>query len=361
MQNFTRSPLALLIVLLGFLSLISEVSALNALYCSSQNTGSDYAKQTNQFNSNGACFTNCKSQYAFAIVQGTACWCSNYIPAEVSSNDDCDSACPGYPQELCGSTSSDLFGYIQLTLPASGTAGASSSAAASTAGTSSDSNSHVTSISTPQPTTFETSITSDTTTSSSAQQTTSSWIPTPVTSLITVTGHVQTVTITPTAPPPEAQVLASHSWSTGKIAGIAVGVATIIAILAVLCLFLAWRRRQNNSLPPAVYKSDDESPQRYPSRTSQMSLMGTRSPLAVKPLPQIVTSGLDGIPYGNGRSPEMSSPSSKRASYPRLHDQRLDPHALFVSQDNGSRASIRSLQDEHDYSRRVLRLANPDE
>jgi hypothetical protein len=45
MQNFTRSPLALLIVLLGFLSLISEVSALNALYCSSQNTGSDYAKR----------------------------------------------------------------------------------------------------------------------------------------------------------------------------------------------------------------------------------------------------------------------------------------------------------------------------
>jgi len=118
------------------------------------------------------------------------------------------------------------------------------------------------------------------------------------------------------------------------------------------------RRRRARQAAVAVYKDDDEYPQRQPSHTSQMSLMGAnRSPLAGKPLPRIQTSGLDGIPYTNNRSPEMSSPSSKRASYPRLHDQRLDPNALWGDQGNGSRVSVRSLQDDHDYSRRVLRVS----
>lgn len=39
-------------------------------------------------------------------------------------------------------------------------------------------------------------------------------------------------------------------------------------------------------------------------------------------------------------------------------DQRLDPSKVYMRWDNND--SRRSLQDEHDYSRKVLRITNPD-
>lgn len=83
----------------------------------------------NHFQSDGSCQQTCLSSYAFAILQGSSCWCSDYIPADTTFTSSCDEHCPGFPSDTCGSTSSGLFGYIALNKSPSGTAGASSAAA----------------------------------------------------------------------------------------------------------------------------------------------------------------------------------------------------------------------------------------
>jgi hypothetical protein len=80
--------------------------------------------------SNGLCHDTCDASYAFAILQGQNCWCSNYIPINQQSTSNCNEPCPGYPSDLCGS-SNGLFGYIALNIKPFGTAGASSSIAKS--------------------------------------------------------------------------------------------------------------------------------------------------------------------------------------------------------------------------------------
>lgn len=68
----------------------------------------------NIYQSNGECQTHCQGSYAFAILQGLDCWCSNYIPAEQVSTYDCNQPCPGFPSEWCGSTDAGLYGYYLL-------------------------------------------------------------------------------------------------------------------------------------------------------------------------------------------------------------------------------------------------------
>lgn len=80
---------------------------------------------SDHWQSNGKCFDTCKANYAFAVVQGQNCWCSNYAPADTTSTGSCSSPCPGYPFEQCGS--SGFFGYIPLNKPPLGTIGASQS------------------------------------------------------------------------------------------------------------------------------------------------------------------------------------------------------------------------------------------
>lgn len=92
---------------------------------------------TNIYNSNGACHDQCIDDYAFAVVQYQSCWCSNYIPADQENVSECSTACPGYPDESCGNSDSGLFGYIQLSISPSGTAGGSSSASSTQASSSS--------------------------------------------------------------------------------------------------------------------------------------------------------------------------------------------------------------------------------
>lgn len=79
---------------------------------------------TDTFQSNGLCFDNCKAKYAFAVVQGSRCWCSDYAPASATTG--CDEICPGYGSESCGNTKKGLFGYIPLPNAPKGTAGGSS-------------------------------------------------------------------------------------------------------------------------------------------------------------------------------------------------------------------------------------------
>ena len=135
-------------------------TALNVQYCSNTNTGSGYSQGpsiapswscpqhhnadfggvvTNQYQSNGACHDTCLQNYAFAVLQGNACWCSNDAPGDTTSTSDCGDPCPGFPSDKCGSSSGNLFGYIALNKAPSGTQGGSSSAPTSTSQSSSQS------------------------------------------------------------------------------------------------------------------------------------------------------------------------------------------------------------------------------
>lgn len=87
-----------------------------------------------QWQSNGFCKTTCQANYALAIVQGSNCWCSNYIPADqLSVSSDCSKKCQGYGFENCGNDDTGTFGYVLLDKSPSGTASASQASDTSSA------------------------------------------------------------------------------------------------------------------------------------------------------------------------------------------------------------------------------------
>ena len=64
------------------------------------------------YQSNGACSDTCKARFAFAVLKGNECWCSNYVPGNQDNTGSCNTDCPGYPTEKCGNPSQNLYGYI---------------------------------------------------------------------------------------------------------------------------------------------------------------------------------------------------------------------------------------------------------
>lgn len=119
---------------------VDRISGLNVEYCSSLNTAdtagsrsppvffgrifTDTSADYSMYQSNGLCQQFCISDYAFAVLQGSDCYCSNYVPGTTVSGDNCNEQCSGYPDDLCGGTG--VYGYIALSLAPSGTRGASS-------------------------------------------------------------------------------------------------------------------------------------------------------------------------------------------------------------------------------------------
>ncbi|KAL8753079.1 MAG: hypothetical protein Q9199_005304 [Rusavskia elegans] len=217
----------------------------------------------------------------------------------------------------------------------------------------------------PAPTTSSISATSVPTSSSSEESSPkSTWTPTPVTSVMTVTGQVKTITITPTIPPNGAVVaqpsrdggFMSHP---GKVAGLFVGIAVIICLLAAALIWFFIRRKRNVEAETMASTAGGETPQRRQSKMSTIGLLGgTRRANHGKSVPKIQTSG-----WGPGNSMEKSPTDTpidyRRTSYPRVVDQRLEPAALWNPlQDNGSHVSIQSFRDDQDYSRRMLRVSD---
>lgn len=90
----------------------------------------DMYKAYDTYQSDGNCSDDCGG-YAFAITQGNDCWCSDYAPGSTVDLSSCNSPCPGYPYEDCGS-SSGLFGYVALGKSPAGTMGAATSTQATT-------------------------------------------------------------------------------------------------------------------------------------------------------------------------------------------------------------------------------------
>ena len=94
-----------------------------------------------------------------------------------------------------------------------------------------------------------------------------------------------------------------------------------------------------------------------------MGLVSSENRSGDRMVPTINTGGWGAMNEGSERSPnETVTPMSRRTSYPlRVVDQRLEPAAVWNPiHDNGSHISLRSFRDDQDYSRRMLRVANPD-
>lgn len=398
-----RSSIAPITFMIGlsmlFAMSVPAVDALSQSLCSTQNTGADGQVSSNDYQSNGKCFDTCKANYAFAVVQGKSCWCSDYAPADTSSLGSCSSPCPGFPYEQCGS--SGFFGYIPLNKAPLGTVGLSQSQSSTgtsveqetstsqvTPSTTRETTTETTTTSTPaQPTTHyvpipdtttyapspkttQTSQTPSTLSTSSAKPSdpspSSTWTPTPITSVMTVTGQVKTITITPTVPPTAKQTSQNEEGGgfmshPGKVAGLFVGVGLIICLVGAAIIWFFLRRKRDAEAETIASTTGGETPQRRQSKLSTMGLLGGTRRSNRKSVPQIQTSG-----WGTGNNTEKSPTDTPieyhRSSYPRVVDQRLEPAALWNPlQDNGSHVSIQSFRDDQDYSRRMLRVANPDD
>jgi cell wall integrity and stress response component len=186
------------------------------------------------------------------------------------------------------------------------------------------------------------------------------WTPTPVTSVETVTGQVRTVTITPTSPPASQSNLSSvqqgngggSGLSTGQAVGLTVGLVILVGIIAAAIFFyLRWVRQREAGFDIATPIGSSSGPLQ-PRRMSETSryMLGTDGR-------QVVEGWQDDDIAGSRRSRLMPV------------DPRLNPFAPVYQRGDGSksRESVATIQDHHDYSRRVvnqqgpiLRATNPD-
>ncbi|KAH7061193.1 Wsc4-like protein [Macrophomina phaseolina] len=343
---------SLLQLLLSLLTITTCVSALTQSLCSGTNTGTDNLQDTYTYQSLGHCHDKCNSDFAYAIVQGKNCWCSNYAPANTEDVGNCNDACPGYPFEYCGNSDDGLYGYLKLDLAASGTQGASSASSTSTKATSTSKSS--TSSSAAAATTTSSSSSSDESTSSTRTET-----PTTQVTVVTVGGSVvtQTVTSSPSLAGAESGTgSGGSSVSGGQIAGAVIGGLAGLALIAaaVVWFLLRIRRRQEQQAGDAEGGSTGGvTPQRNVSTLSRTGLLRSGEKDYTATLPPINTTRQSSDP-----SDTITPISERRNSRPLFHDQRLNPQP-FLSLDNGSHASIISIEDNRDYTR-TLNVRNPD-
>ncbi|OKL61394.1 hypothetical protein UA08_03847 [Talaromyces atroroseus] len=340
----------------------SSVTALTIEYCSDENTASASTLQRSIYQSNGLCQTQCNADYAFAVLQGKDCWCSDYVPASQTDTSDCNTSCPGYPSDLCGNTDKGLYGYIAMsnvepsgtatgTTDATGTATASSSSSSSSTSSSSEGTATETSTplvetvtvtaSDPTSTTFTTSaLASSSSTSDPATTTTS-----PAISVQTEAGQPVTITVSDTSATSSAASSSnqgkSSSLSGGAIAGIVIGsLVGVGAAVAFALWFFCFGRRgddrtEKSGSPNGGSVAGGTTDTRRQSRGSQMSFM--RNFLS---------------PADNETSP--TSPVDYLSPSQAFTDNRMKKNAVLYP--NGDRQSAVSLRDDEDYSRPVLRV-----
>ena len=155
-----------------------------------------------------------------------------------------------------------------------------------------------------------------------------------------------------------APVVSKSFWDdTGKVAGTFVAVAIVaIALIAAGIWFLLRRMRNHQNEAMAVESNADED--RGSAAGTPFMTDRRRSNL------QLATAGLGALSRGNSdeKSATEHTPASnsRRTSIPLVHDQRLNPAALWrAGHDNGSHISIASFRDDRDYSRPVLHASHP--
>jgi cell wall integrity and stress response component len=154
---------------------------------------------------------------------------------------------------------------------------------------------------------------------------------------------VKTVTIIPTE---TGNAAGDHQGSisdqgsglkTGAIVGIVVGIVGGILALAGLAIFVYYRRKKQQQ--ESDYRDDPSI------RGSSSGMMGTSRPEMA-------------------HTPGSPGSTGNRSSTLQV-DPRMDPFQQTLYARTGSRESVNTLRDDHDYSRRiqqpkVLRATNPD-
>ncbi|CAJ2513634.1 Uu.00g017530.m01.CDS01 [Anthostomella pinea] len=312
--------------------LASSAMSIDMTYCASINTASG-SGNLSDYQSTGLCHDFCVDTYAFAILQDSDCWCSNYEPdpSIQIDVDKCDQNCPGYPDDKCGGDG--LWGYMLLDKAPAGTKGGETSTPTTT---------------TPKQETTQAATTQATTTKQTSTEPT-----TPSVSIATVTegGQVSlhTVTVMPTVTANPANEAASagagakdltsspHGLSTGAAVGTAVGVLGAIVVMGILGV-LFWLRRKRRLQEQEMADNPGSL------RGSSAGMMGTS------------TTAMGSIWDGENMS------MGRRSSRLMPHDPRMDPYTtnIYTRFDNKSHESVNTLQDNQDYSRKVLRTTNPD-
>jgi cell wall integrity and stress response component len=200
-------------------------------------------------------------------------------------------------------------------------------------------------------------------TTDSSTETSSSWIPTPIISLETVTGQVRTVTVTPTIPP-NSQNLDDISrkeggggLGTGGAVGLTVGLVALVAIACAIIYFCLKKRKQQ--------QADD-----YNNVGARESITGLGGQVPSRTMSENsrYILGTDGRQVVETWETDTQNTPGSRTSRLMPVDPRLDPFApVYQRGENKSRESVNTIRDDHDYSRRVhqqapiLRATNPDQ
>ncbi|QPG74936.1 hypothetical protein FOA43_002274 [Brettanomyces nanus] len=382
----------------------SVVNSLSLSLCSSQNTGASNVEYVNQYNSNGYCHDKCQG-YAFGVVQGTSCWCSNYAPSDTSSLSQCDVACPGYGYEYCASQSDNLYGYVALGPDASGTLGGSSSTSGSNSessvpsgssftsgsGSGSGSGSSLSSSSSSSSSSDSSSTSSPTPTASSARSTSStsshstsaSPVISTIYSVMTISGDskstvtstiLQTMTMSSSQSSSPSAAASSNSSSSHKSGnsffdskGKVAGVFTVVGIVSLGLLILLAYFIYKKCIASKVHGDD------YFGYYDGDSYGG--SSLGPNGAPRLDYSDLESNPHQReyeekresgfnvgaysvaGTTTPSGSPTTHQRGNSFPVDPRLDPGSPLYRNVQGD-FSNRSLSDQVDYSRKVLKVTN---
>jgi hypothetical protein len=135
-----------------------------------------------------------------------------------------------------------------------------------------------------------------------------------------------------------------------------VGLVALALILLVIYLIYRRRRQTDGKDLNQGFVGGKGSPNSFVDRTA---LGGASSAAGLtagrgRASPQSVT-GLGVAGNENEKGPIYDS----HTLVPIEVDQRLDPNKVYMRWENND--SMRSLQDDHDYSRKVLRVTNPDD
>lgn len=426
--------------------IVSPVLGLSLDYCANENLGTS-SDTFSTYMSDGLCSDTCSGGgYSVAIVQGNYCWCGNNLPGNTVSSSNCDTPCPGYPQENCAGNG--YYGYMVVGLP-SGTISSSSSSTSSSTSTKSSTSKSKSSLTLTKSSSTSSSSTSSSTSSSSTSSTSTSSSPSSTSSSSTtnltptssttssltdssngssgnessgtskstssalirtsvyyssetnqgssVIIKTQYITQYPsTTSSPSSSVTGSSSISSsegsstgilssgvndnvnknsffdskGKVAGTftAVGIV-VVAIIAALLYCFCFARRKNTQeeytdnekhfsssefVPigddpdtPNSYNGSSDGSHKLRRDNSSKSMLSFLTTSAVSPLDRSASK----------KNKHSKSDSTGSAMMPISElDSRMDPNTMFLNFNE----STKSLDDNQDYSRKILKVTNPE-
>ena len=176
---------------------------------------------------------------------------------------------------------------------------------------------------------------------------------------------VRTVTVTPTTPPAAASVGASQATKeksggggglgTGGAVGLAIGLIALFAIIGGVGFWL-FKKRKGKGMEEEARRNMHDSKRSSTSalRTDMTRSMSQHSRFVLGSNGQTVVGGFEPV------TPTVEGSGSSRISAHGLKpvDPRLDPFG--VAYGNRSRESLNTINDGHDYTRKILRTTNPD-